>query len=94
MPGPLDGVRILDFTSMVSGPLATMMLGDQGADMAATRAFVERRIDGVMGFEKAKAKFRDSPFYGPFMRGPGRLLDAIKAPSQKAPEHLPGHWEN
>ncbi|HTZ34445.1 MAG TPA: CoA transferase [Stellaceae bacterium] len=33
MPGPLDGVRIVDFTSNVAGPLATMILGDQGADV-------------------------------------------------------------
>lgn len=33
MAGPLDGFRIIDLTSMISGPLATMTLADQGADV-------------------------------------------------------------
>ena len=32
-PGPLSGYRIVDLTSMISGPLATMILADQGADV-------------------------------------------------------------
>lgn len=33
MPGPMDGVRIVDLTTMISGPLGAMILADQGADV-------------------------------------------------------------
>lgn len=33
MPGPLDGVRIIDVSEVISGPLGVMMLAEQGADV-------------------------------------------------------------
>ena len=33
MPGPLSGVKVLDLSQIVSGPLATMLLADQGAEV-------------------------------------------------------------
>lgn len=33
MSGPLTGYKIIDMTSMISGPLGTMLLADQGAEV-------------------------------------------------------------
>ena len=33
MPGPLAGVRVVDLTAIISGPMATQIMGDQGADV-------------------------------------------------------------
>jgi crotonobetainyl-CoA:carnitine CoA-transferase CaiB-like acyl-CoA transferase len=59
MSGPLTGYRIIDLTAMISGPLGTMLLADQGADVIKvetpfggdyTRAVSSRRAGFSAGF--------------------------------------------
>ena len=36
--GPFSGVRIIDLTSIYSGPICVSILGDQGADVVKVEA--------------------------------------------------------
>ena len=75
----------------VSGVYAATVLfwlGDDSADQHATWEFLDRRIENVMSFEKAKASFRENPLGKAFMAGPMKVLERIRAP--KRADDLPG----
>ncbi|MES2290199.1 MAG: COQ9 family protein [Pseudomonadota bacterium] len=54
------------------------MLSDESEDRADTRAFLARRIDGIMRFEKAKARFTHS---APDRLSLGRFLGRLRYPA-------------
>jgi len=63
MPMPLDGMRVIDWTIWQQGPVASLMLGDLGADVIK----IEERVGGDPGRGVLKAQgldLRDRPnFY-------------------------------
>ena len=67
-------------------------LGDQSEETAATTAFIDRRIDGVMQIERAKAMVRDNPLLKPLTVPLGRLAGRVRAPAQTARTDVPGMW--
>jgi ubiquinone biosynthesis protein COQ9 len=62
--------------SVYAATLAVFM-NDDSEDMADTRAFLARRIDGVMQFEKAKAKWLALPAVG---FSPARFIGRLRYP--------------
>ncbi|WP_338550166.1 COQ9 family protein [Roseovarius phycicola] len=67
-------------------------LGDESEGHEKTWAFLDRRIEDVMQFEKVKAKARDNKLIDGLMKGPLSFLNRIKAPSGTSPTGMPGRW--
>ena len=56
-----------------------VFVADSSDDLAQTRAFLERRIDGIMQFEKAKARLLNRDVEG---FSPARLLGRLRYPAR------------
>jgi ubiquinone biosynthesis protein COQ9 len=74
--------------SAVHGATLLFWLGDDSADHAATWDFLDRRIEDVMRFEAAKARFRENPLGKALLSGPLKVLEKIHAPERA--QNLPG----
>ena len=76
--------------SAVYSATVLFWLGDTSEGDKDTWAFLDRRIENVMQFEKLKAQANKVPFVKAFMNGPGRVLDRVRKPSATPPSDLPG----
>jgi ubiquinone biosynthesis protein COQ9 len=65
--------------SAVYGSTLIVWLDDDSEDQAATKAFLDRRIDGVMRFEKAKARLKPDPDRH---FSPARFLGRLRYPDR------------
>ena len=80
--------------SGVYSSVVLFWLGDDSLDMQATDAFIDRRIDNVMQFEKFKAQAKTNPLLKPFAETLGRMTASVKAPPKVPEVDLPGIWQD
>ncbi len=68
-------------------------LGDASPNFTNTWAFLERRIEDIMRFEKTKAQLNENPLVRAAMWGPMQMLNMVRAPGAPPdapdPEHGP-----
>jgi ubiquinone biosynthesis protein COQ9 len=67
-------------------------LGDSSPDFTNTWAFLDRRIEDVMRFEKSKAQLNENPLVRAAMWGPMQILRHVHAPQateQSSPDQEP-----
>lgn len=75
--------------SAVYSATVLFWLADDSEGHQATWQFLDRRIEGVMRFEKFKAGVRDSPVLGRMLEGPLKALGRVRPPAGP-PWDLPG----
>ncbi len=99
MPGPLHGFRVVDLTSMISGPLATMTLADQGAEVIKVenpdggdyvRRAGNRRGDFSAAFLNNNRNKRSLALDLKDPRGVALLLDLVKSADVFVQNFRPG----
>ena len=74
--------------SAVYGATVLYWLGDTSEGCAATWEFLDRRIENVMQFEKAKAGLQKNQGLQALFKGPMKILERISAPNGR--DDLPG----
>lgn len=66
-------------------------LGDDSPAAQASWNFLDRRIDGVMQFERVKGAVEKNPVLRAAFAGPRAILSCIKAPASAPRTDLPGY---
>lgn len=81
-------------TSLSAVYAATVLywLGDHSEGCADSWAFLDRRIENIMQFEKAKAGVRGNPLAKALRDGPLKIFDKVRAPVRL--DDLPGKTQN
>ena len=78
--------------SGVYGSTVLYWLGDDSSDHAETWAFLDRRIDGIMSFERVKGAVAGNRAFRTVFAGPLWALGQVRAPSRMPQRDMPGVW--
>lgn len=78
--------------SGVYGATVLFWLGDDSPGHQATWDFLDRRIEGVMQFEKLKSAIKDNALAKAVLEGPMKLMEKLRMP--EIPDDLPGRMMN
>ena len=81
MNGPLDGIRIIDLTTILLGPFATQILGDMGADVIKVESPAG---DSIRDVGPAPTQRMGSVFFGANRNKRGLVLDLKAAAGLQA----------
>lgn len=85
MSGPLAGTRVVDLSTIVSGPLCTQILGDLGADVIK----IESRVGDTARYLGGVRKADMTGFFAQFNRNKRSVvLDLKQEPAQAAVRRL------
>lgn len=80
--GPLSGIRILDLTRVISGPYATMMLADMGADVVKVEE--PTRGDEMRWIRYRGRAAHDEDYFNTCNRSKRSICLNLKEPSDQA----------
>ena len=69
--------------SGVWGATVLFWLGDDSPGSVDTHAFIDRRIENVMQFEKLKGHLRENPLTKPFMQMQEAVFGKMRAPQRR-----------
>lgn len=84
MSGPLDGLKVLDLSQIVSGPMAAAMLGEQGADVIKLESPGGDPVRGMGPRKTISGKGGVSAMFVAVNRGKRGVVADVKTPAGRA----------
>jgi crotonobetainyl-CoA:carnitine CoA-transferase CaiB-like acyl-CoA transferase len=81
--GPLAGIKIVDMSSVVLGPFATLIFGDLGADVVKVEAGQKGKAGDMMRYAGASPTGDLGPIYTALNRNKRSIVLDVKTPEGK-----------